>query len=76
MSLSIMVGSDPQDYENIKNTIHFLDAVKELKPLGFLEDHQMEVLIDLLDWYKSMYDVLTNPALGSEELYDPSELTK
>jgi saccharopine dehydrogenase-like NADP-dependent oxidoreductase len=75
MSLNIMIGSDPQDYTNIKNTIHFLDAILELKPLGFMDDEQLEVLNELIDWYKSMHDVLTNPALGSEELYNPVELT-
>lgn len=74
MSLSIMVGSDPQDYENIKNTIHFLSAIEELKPIGLIDDDRYQVLLDLIDWYKSMYDVLTNPAVGSEEMYDPSEL--
>jgi hypothetical protein len=75
MSLNIMIGSDPQDYTNIKNTIHFLDAILELKPLGFMDDEQLEVLNELIDWYKSMHDVLLNPALGSEELYNPAELT-
>jgi hypothetical protein len=75
MSLNIMIGSDPQDYINIKNTIHFLDAILELKPLGFMDDEQLEVLNELIDWYKSMHDVLTNPTLGSEELYNPAELT-
>ena len=70
-----MIGSDPQDYINIKNTIHFLDAILELKPLGFMDDEQLEVLNELIDWYKSMHDVLTNPTLGSEELYNPAELT-
>lgn len=74
MSLSIMVGSDPQDYENIKNTIHFLSAIEELKPIGLMDDDRYQVLLDLIDWYKSMYDILTNPVVGSEEMYDPSEL--
>lgn len=69
-----MVGSDPQDYENIKNTIHFLSAIEELKPIGLMDDDRYQVLLDLIDWYKSMYDVLTNPVAGSEEMYDPSEL--
>lgn len=69
-----MVGSDPQDYENIKNTIHFLSAIEELKPIGLMDDDRYQVLLDLIDWYKSMYDVLTNPVVGSEEMYDPSEL--
>lgn len=69
-----MVGSDPQDYENIKNTIHFLSAIEELKPIGLMDDDRYQVLLDLIDWYKSMYDILTNPVVGSEEMYDPSEL--
>lgn len=74
MSLSIMIGSESEDYLNIKNTIHFLEAVKELKPLGFLDDDQLEELKHLIGWYQSMYDVLTNPNLSSEEMYNPAEL--
>ena len=74
MSLNIMIGSEPQDYENIKNTIHFLDAIKELKPIGLLDDDQFHVLNELIDWYKSLYDVMTNPFNSNQELYDPKEL--
>lgn len=76
MSLSIMIGSEAEDYVNVKNTIIFLESLTELQPLGLMDEDRNQVLDDLIDWYKSMYDVLTNPALGSEELYDPSELTK
>jgi saccharopine dehydrogenase-like NADP-dependent oxidoreductase len=74
MSLNIMIGSEPQDYENIKNTIHFLDAIKELKPLGFMDDDQSQVLDELVEWYKSLYDVMTNPLNSTQELYNPKEL--
>jgi hypothetical protein len=74
MSLNIMIGSEPQDYENIKNTIHFLDAIKELKPIGLLDDDQFHVLNELIDWYKSLYDVMTNPFNSNQEMYDPKEL--
>lgn len=74
MSLNIMIGSEAQDYVNIKNTIHFLDALKELKPIGVMDDDQMQVLVDLVDWYQSLYDVMTNPSVGSQEMFDPKEL--
>lgn len=74
MSLNIMIGSEPQDYVNIKNTIVFLDAFKELQPLGMMDQDQLTTLNDLIEWYKTMHDVLTNPTLGSEEMYDPKEL--
>jgi len=76
MSLSIMIGSEAEDYKNIKNTIVFLEAVKELKPLGLIDDERFEELEYLITWYQSMYDVLTNPLVSSEQLYDPSELVK
>lgn len=76
MSLSIMIGSEAEDYKNIKNTIVFLEAVKELKPLGLIDDERFEELEYLITWYQSMYDVLTNPLVSSEQLYDPSELIK
>jgi hypothetical protein len=76
MSLNIMIGSEPQDYTNIKNTIHFLDALVELKPLGVMDDEQLQVLNGLIDWYKSLYDVMTNPSIGTQEMFDPSELVE
>jgi len=76
MSLSIMIGSEAEDYVNVKNTIIFLESLTELQPLGLMDEDRKQILDDLIVWYKSMYDVLTNPALGSEELYDPSELIK
>jgi hypothetical protein len=74
MSLNIMIGSEPQDYVNIKNTIHFLDALTELKPVGLIDAEQSQILNDLIDWYKSLYDVMTNPSLANQEMYDPKEL--
>lgn len=75
MSLSIMIGSEPEDYVNIKNTIHFLDAIKELHPIGVVDDERKEVLENLIGWYQSMYDVLTNPSLAPQEMFNPAELT-
>lgn len=74
MSLNIMIGSEPEDYANIKNTIHFLKALKELKPLGVMEDKHLDVLTSLIDWYESLYDVMTNPSISNQEMYDPKEL--
>lgn len=74
MSLTIMIGSDIQDYENLKNTIHFLSAIEELKPIGIIDDERFRVLQDLTEWYKTMYDVLTNNSSPSDQLYDPSEI--
>jgi len=76
MSLSVMIGSEPQDYVNVKNTIHFLSAIEELKPIGFIDAERHQVLQDLIEWYKTMYDVLTNPTLGSQELFDPKDLVE
>ena len=76
MSLNIMIGSEAEDYTNIKNTIHFLDALSQFKNVGLIEldQQQTEALSNLVEWYKTMYDVLTNPELGNQDLYDPSEL--
>jgi hypothetical protein len=74
MSLTIMIGAEAQDYLNIKNTIHFLEGLKELNPLGVITEDQFEVLGDLIEWYSTMYDVMINPSLGGQELYDPKEL--
>jgi hypothetical protein len=74
MSLSIMIGSEAQDYQNIKNTIHFLDALKELESLGPLTQDQIKILNDLTEWYKSIYNLLTDSTLGLQEFYDPSDL--
>lgn len=74
MSLTIMIGSDIQDYENLRNTIHFLSAIEELKPTGIIDDERFRVLQDLIEWYRTMYDVLTNNSSSSDRLYDPSEI--
>jgi len=71
-----MIGSEAEDYKNIKNTIIFLESVKELKPIGLIDNERFEELEYLITWYQSMYDVLTNPSISSEQLYDPSELIK
>lgn len=69
-----MIGSDIQDYENLRNTIHFLSAIEELKPTGIIDDERFRVLQDLIEWYRTMYDVLTNNSSSSDRLYDPSEI--
>ena len=74
MSLNIMIGSEAEDYVNIRNTIHFLDALSELKGVGVLDEERSKVLSNLIEWYKTMYDVLTNPELGKPQMFDPSEL--
>ena len=75
MSLNIMIGSEAQDYVNIKNTILFLNALKELKPIGVMNDDQLHVLKDLIEWYNTLYDVMTNPSISTQEMFDPKELT-
>jgi hypothetical protein len=78
MSLSIMIGSEAQDYQNIKNTIHFLDALLEsglsVEGVDFSRQDQIKILNDLTKWYKSMYNLLTDSTLGLQEFYDPSDL--
>lgn len=64
MSINVMVGSDPDDIPRINDTISSLTFLREIlvqreSTLNLsdttIDEHKLEYLID---WYKSMRDVI------------------
>jgi hypothetical protein len=65
MSINIVVGSDPSDFDNLRETISilkFLSNTDNLEDFG-IDHNRLEVLID---WYNSMYSILTDPNIFAE----------
>jgi hypothetical protein len=66
MSINIVVGSDPADTDKIKQTIDILKLVNNLANKEDISTIDTESLDDLVDWYNSMYNILTDPTIFSE----------
>jgi hypothetical protein len=71
MSINIIVGSDEEDIVKIKNTISTISLVKnmvnEYATINLSDlDLSLDDLDSLIDWYASMFDILTNPSFAAE----------
>jgi len=66
MSINIVVGSDPADTDKIKQTIDILKLVNNLANKEDISTIDTESLDDLVDWYNSMYNILTDPTIFAE----------
>lgn len=65
MSINIVVGSDPSDFEKLRQTISIL---KFVDGLANKEDLNIDTqsIDSLIDWYNSMYSILTDPNIFAE----------
>lgn len=74
MSINIIVGSDEEDVAKIKNTSTILHFVNKLisndnAVLAFNEvDITKSDIDELIDWYASMLEILTNPSFATESV--------
>ena len=66
MSINIVVGSDPADTHKIKQTIDILKLVNNLANKEDINTIDTESLDDLVDWYNSMYSILTDPTIFAQ----------
>lgn len=67
MSINIVVGSDPADHTKLRQTIDILKFVNKTENKNEFDIHSQS-LEELIDWYDSMYNILTNPNLFTEEV--------
>lgn len=58
MSLGIIIGSDPQDVQNLSDTIELLKRTKESSDT-FLGEERLDSIIS---WYTGIYTLLTDPS--------------
>lgn len=58
MSLGIIIGSDPQDVENLSDTIELLKRTRESYDT-FLGSERLDSIIT---WYTGIHTLLTDPA--------------
>jgi hypothetical protein len=65
MSINIVVGSDPSDFEKLRQTINIL---KFVDGIDNKEDSNIDsqTIEGLIDWYNSMYSILTDPNIFVE----------
>lgn len=65
MSINIVVGSDPSDFEKLRQTI---DILKFVDGIANKEDSNIDsqTIESLIDWYNSMYSILTDPNIFAE----------
>lgn len=65
MSINIVVGSDPSDFEKLRQT---LDILKFVDGIANKEDLNIDsqTIESLIDWYNSMYSILTDPNIFAE----------
>jgi len=67
MSLSVIIGSEIEDINNIKNTIELLKFTKNIVSDSVLStpDHEnidSEKLDNIITWYTGIHNILTDPA--------------
>lgn len=73
MSINIIVGSDEDDLIKLTNTLGLLKFLYNWSDKEFNLSFQDQSLSksdidDLIDWYGSMLDILTNPNFSSESV--------
>jgi hypothetical protein len=70
MSINVVVGSDPNDANKLQDTVELLYMLKALLPVeqSYFDidgaQYDSERIDDIIDWYKSMYNILTNPSFA------------
>jgi len=57
MSTALIIGSEPTDLKNIKNTINILTDCLQNNTTTQLSYNNLE---NLLDWYKGIYGLLSD----------------
>lgn len=70
MSINVVVGADADDIIKLEDTIDLLYILKQMlsNQNSILDTYGKsfdgKTLDDIIDWYKSMHSILTNPSFA------------
>lgn len=70
MSINVVVGADAEDITKLEDTIDLLYILKQLMSNqnsildAYGKSFDTKTLDDIIDWYKSMHSILTNPSFA------------